>query len=152
MNIRGSSGYTALHWVADNGFIEAARALLRAPTLNCNIKTDKGNTPLIISAKLDTQQLSRCSGVIRPSSKRRAECRLCSLHTVCSVNIRGSSGYTALHWAARKGFVEIARALLRAPTLDCNIKNDKGNTPLLLAALEGHSGVIEELCRHPSIE
>jgi ankyrin repeat protein len=69
------------------------------------------------------------------------------------MNIRESDGCTALHWAADKGLVEMARALLQVAACDCNIKdNDDGYTPLIAAALLGHSGVVEELCRHPSIE
>jgi hypothetical protein len=99
-----------------------------------------------------TLVLSRSSADIHPSSKCCAGSRLCSPRTVCSVNIRGSSGCTALHWAADKGLVEMARALLQVATCDCNIKDNDGNTPLIAAANLGHSYVVEELCRHPSIE
>ncbi len=68
------------------------------------------------------------------------------------MNILGSSGYAALHWAANDGVVEMARALLQVATCDCNIKTDKGNTPLIISAKLGHAAVVEELCRHPSIE
>ena len=46
-------------------------------------------------------------------------------------------GYTALDWAAQRGFVECAKVLLEA-NADVNKTDDDGWTPLLIASNYGH--------------
>lgn len=49
-----------------------------------------------------------------------------------TVNVKGIDGRTALHWAAQKGYAELAQALL-AKGADTTIKDDAGETPLEVA-------------------
>ena len=54
---------------------------------------------------------------------------------------------TPLHSAARRGFVEILRELLKFDT-KCNIRSRHNLTPLNFAAKEGHLSVVKELLQH----
>lgn len=55
-----------------------------------------------------------------------------------------ASKKTALHWAAKQGRVEMAEMMVRAG-VDVNVKS--GYTPLHIAALHGHQGIIQLLLR-----
>lgn len=59
------------------------------------------------------------------------------------VNVKGIDGRTALHWAAQKGFVELAEALL-AKGATTTIKDNEGQTPLDIAQ-SNHQEVIASL-------
>jgi hypothetical protein len=57
-----------------------------------------------------------------------------------NVNTRDEDGLTPLHYAASRGYVEVARLLLENGA-DVNAKNEHGITPLHFAASEGHADV-----------
>jgi len=53
--------------------------------------------------------------------------------------------FTGLHYAARFGLVEVARALTKVDGIDINGMDDTGATPLMWAARHGHEEVVELL-------
>ncbi|XP_047712142.1 ankyrin repeat domain-containing protein SOWAHB [Prionailurus viverrinus] len=60
------------------------------------------------------------------------------------------TGYTALHWIAKHGDLRalqdfVSSAQKAGVTLDVNVKSSGGYTPLHLAAIHGHQGVIKVL-------
>lgn len=62
-----------------------------------------------------------------------------------SVNIKDNSGYTALHYAARAGNIEIAKYLLDSGA-DPNSRTKTGrDTPLHRAAYQGHDVMVSLL-------
>jgi hypothetical protein len=67
--------------------------------------------------------------------------------TSCDVNMPADSGNTPLHVAANRGDAEVTRQLLAAKNVNVDVPNaDCDNaTPLLLAALHGHTEVIKLL-------
>lgn len=60
---------------------------------------------------------------------------------------KNSEGFTALHYAAFHGYVEIARLLL-AGSADVNAKTGKGATPLHYAVWYGHKETVQLLLSH----
>uniref|UniRef100_A0A4W5KBP5 Sosondowah ankyrin repeat domain family member Ab n=1 Tax=Hucho hucho TaxID=62062 RepID=A0A4W5KBP5_9TELE len=62
------------------------------------------------------------------------------------------SGFTALHWAAKGGNTDIIRNILdisrkRGTEVDVNSRTQAGYTPLHIAVIHGHDGVITLLVR-----
>ena len=55
------------------------------------------------------------------------------------------SGYTALHWAAKKGNIQLARILVGKYCADVNQKTHGGYTALHLAAQHGHQDLFDQL-------
>lgn len=55
-----------------------------------------------------------------------------------------TSGYTALHWAAKHGREDIVAMIARSGG-DVNAKSHGGYTPLHLASMQGHDKVIKIL-------
>ena len=54
---------------------------------------------------------------------------------------------TALHVASSRGNVDIASLLLAHPAIDPNVKNEHGNTPFLMACLDGQDSSVRLLLR-----
>src|SRR3569833_2875692 len=71
-------------------------------------------------------------------SRRRCDCRRSV--RVAAVNMREKIGWTALHWAAARGYGDVA-ALWLAAGADYTLKNDEEYTPLMLALKEGQEEV-----------
>ena len=61
------------------------------------------------------------------------------------VNTAQADGMTALHWAAQKGDVELAKMLLYAGANVRATTRIGGYTPLLIASRNGHAAMIETL-------
>lgn len=57
---------------------------------------------------------------------------------------KGKEGFTALHYAASYGYIEIVNLLL-AGNADVNAKTDAGDTPLDYAASRGYGDIVELL-------
>jgi serine/threonine-protein phosphatase 6 regulatory ankyrin repeat subunit B len=57
----------------------------------------------------------------------------------------GSNHIHALHFAAQRGSAQIVDSFLQRPEITINVQDDKGFTPLHLAAHQGHVGVVERL-------
>ncbi len=120
------TGSSALHMVACFGHEECAVALLggRAST---TVRDADGNTPLIIAAK----HCHRSLKVV----KRLTD-------SMTSLDGQNKTRRTALHYAAHKA---IGAELLLAAGANPNIQDEDGNTPMILAAIEGFDNVVKSL-------
>jgi ankyrin repeat protein len=63
------------------------------------------------------------------------------------LDLRDKLGFTALHWAAERGRVEVMRLLLAARAL-VDVQNTQGITPLMLAASSGNVGAVRLLLQN----
>lgn len=97
-----------------------------------NVKNEKGNTPLIISASLGDLNS------VRSLLAYRAD-----------VNAANNDGNTPLIYAARYNHPEVVRELLKPQTLqapvDINAQNKLGQTALYWAAAKGNEKVVRRL-------
>lgn len=57
--------------------------------------------------------------------------------------VHDHAGYTPLHWAAFKGYLDVVAMI--AGRVDCNVQSKSGLTPLLQAAAAGHASVVQML-------
>jgi uncharacterized protein len=73
-------------------------------------------------------------GKLREEIERRPE----------MVNLKGSRGFTSLHWAAIRGKTKAVNLLLKHGA-DITITNTRGSTPILLASWKGHFEVVLQL-------
>ena len=58
---------------------------------------------------------------------------------------QNGTGWTSLHSAAKRGNVEIMKALLQGDLSDINITNCKGKTPLMVAVEENKVQIIRSV-------
>ncbi|KAF9368521.1 hypothetical protein BGX21_006516, partial [Mortierella sp. AD011] len=65
-----------------------------------------------------------------------------------NVHQRDKDGWTALHNASSKGFIDIAQVLLEKGEADVNARSKKGHTPLINAASKGDVAMVLYFLNH----
>lgn len=94
--------------------------------VNVNQVDDKGNTPLLIHAHRACDR----------------EVMKLLLQAGADINARNQEGNSALIYALKHGYLELARYLIKKGA-DYNIINEKGETPASIAQEEGYDVVLE---------
>ncbi len=136
LGTRRYNGRTLLHFASGAGCAEVVALLLRAG-MHPDIPDHGGHTPLY-------QVANECSSEAGPLVVRAL------VRAGADVNAQtGVTGATALHMAARRGHVEIARALLEYGA-DLDRRDRKGDTALRRARNCRKNGVARLLEEHRS--
>lgn len=105
------------------GNMDGLRALLNIGK-SPNLQDSRGNTPLMLAALAD----------------RRSALHLL-LERNANPNMQNDHGLTAMHIAVHKGNISIVRRLLSEPSLDLEIKNENGDTALMVALAAQQSSI-----------
>lgn len=66
-----------------------------------------------------------------------------NIERIEDINVQDERGYTLLHRAAAEGNIETTQLLIKHGAI--NLENKAGDTPLTLAAINGHLSVVKEL-------
>jgi ankyrin repeat protein len=83
-------------------------------------------------------------GLIRASTENNLPEVSRLLSVGANVNAKDNEGWTPLHWACRKGHVQVAKEILEHGA-DITVKDNAGRTPLHWACYNGHVTVGNEL-------
>ena len=67
------------------------------------------------------------------------------LGSLFAVNTKNRQGMTALHFAARSGQLAVTEYLLSLPDVDATLTDQRGNTALQAASVNGHAEIVELL-------
>ena len=153
---------TALLWAARWGHNSIVDALIDRGA-DPEVKNDKGSTALYWAVRYEhskTVELLLKKGKANPNTTRKLGLvaplvvasaygnneivKLLLAHQNCDVNIRIRGGEIPIHHAAREGCEDVMATLLEhGATLDD--KDELGDTPLLLAAQNGHIELVYKL-------
>ena len=128
---RRFAGTTLLHFAAGAGCLEMVALLLRLG-VDPNIQGRGDHTPLYCVANECASETG--PELVRALAQAGADVNACG----------GVTGSTALHMAARRGHVEVARALLDSGAA-LNARDRKGDTPLQRAINCRKNGVSQLL-------
>jgi ankyrin repeat protein len=110
-----------LHDAAANGHSDIVAALLPVSGIEINVLSANGYTPLMLAALKDRVECVRV--LVAAGAKTEIECL--------------SDGMTAMHLAASAGHPEIIAALAVAPGINIDSVDNKGQTSLMIAAING---------------
>ncbi|ETV76764.1 hypothetical protein, variant [Aphanomyces astaci] len=170
VHLQGRKGCTALGLAAMHGRTDIVHALLGYPdiALSMNAVSPGGSTPLFNACKNGHQDIAKLF-LAHPSINLHADVDQSPLYIAASqgrtqivelllqracypVNQPSRNyAYTALHGAARGGYINVVKLLLDQPGIDINFLNDDGQTAFHEAAKEGHDGIIELFLQHPQL-
>ena len=122
------SSTALLHSSCERGYVGIVKTLVTEHKADVNARTDSGDTPLTLAARHGHDNVVH---VLLSDSQ-------------CLVDAKGQGGYTALHYSRRYGHVDIVRTLVKHKA-NVNARTDSGDTPLTLAAENGHDNVVHAL-------
>jgi ankyrin repeat protein len=139
INFCNSQGLTSLGIASQKGFVEIVKFLLHTGKANVNARDCKGRTPLAYTVHenyVDIMKLLIDTGEV-------------------DVNVqipRSRYTTTALAIASRKGYIAMARLLLKTGKAIVNFKDKFGRTPLSSAAERGHHEIVALLLHSRDID
>ncbi|KAJ5637475.1 hypothetical protein N7490_007354 [Penicillium lividum] len=131
VNFRSEAGLTALHLALLHKKYKAFTTILEI----ANLTDREGRTPVIQAAKSGDTEVETISDNF---GRHRI------LTVPLDVNCVDSHGETALHIAARLGFLSMVVVLLAMPHVDVNAKDVDGNTPLHKAIRGQYDDIVEQ--------
>lgn len=130
INIQDDNGWTALHWAAVRGDVDAVRFL--------------------IAAGANSEAQEKCGATALHYAAHRGSVAVAQqlLDVGADANKPDAWGWIPLHEAAENGHIEVATLLLQNGANTEAKNNISGDTPLLLAVTEGHLEIVRSLIRH----
>ncbi|GMS81496.1 hypothetical protein PENTCL1PPCAC_3671, partial [Pristionchus entomophagus] len=163
-NAKTRKGRTALHYAIWNGRIEVVKVLLTNASVDkeCpNSANDKKLTPLMMAVgrgHLDISELLIAAGCLvegRDKMKRsplmiaaingHSNIAAMLLQKGADVGRKDTSGNTAMHYACAYGWMEIVKMIAEIDKETLGAKNEWLITPLSIAYLKGHYGIVSWL-------
>ena len=127
--VKNDKGSTALHWAVRYEHSETVKLLLEKGKANPNTTRKLGLVaPLVIASAYGNNEIVK----------------LLLAHPDCDVNICIRGGEIPIHHAAREGCEDVMATLLEHGA-KWDYKDELGDTPLLLAAQNGHTELVYKL-------
>lgn len=151
-----------LEWLCDQGFTSLAECADDGSTALLCAATG-GSTPMLswlLDGPLPPHVLGKPS--LEERDTRGANCAHCAaeagellalqevLRRGAAVDAVDDQGCSILHYAAGGGHVEVVKFCVKKLKMNSSVQDSEGDTPLLVAAFEGHTEVVEWLLKNGS--
>ncbi|XP_067660337.1 ankyrin repeat domain-containing protein 50-like [Haliotis asinina] len=122
------SGINTLHMACRGGHLEVVKYIVSQNKVDINSRGWKKKTPVMVAAEMGKKD------VVEFLVEHGADLSL----------LRGS-GSNILHMACKEGHLEVVKYIVSQNKVDINSRGWKRNTPVMLAASNGHKKVVEFL-------
>ncbi|GFR62300.1 poly [ADP-ribose] polymerase [Elysia marginata] len=169
VNRRTPDSLTPLHYVAKHGFLEIAELLLKhGAEVNAKLSvSEKQSTPLMLAsasghltmarllvqhgAVVEQQDRMGCTALTYACKNGATSVLTYFLRLGARADRPDNSGNTPVHYAAAYGWLLTMRTLLDAG-VDPNVYNMWRTTPVSVAYLKSHIGIVQELLTHGKVD
>ncbi|KAK3871520.1 hypothetical protein Pcinc_023328 [Petrolisthes cinctipes] len=157
VNARTKDSATPLHYAAEYNNLPLVKVLLSHPGCDATLTNGEGKTPAEVARRNHYNNIAQyldlaTSTPTGPNMEltvailNNNHCKVKqSLADGADVNMCSLTGTRPLHVAARIGSLLLVQLLLNTPKVRMDPEDDEGYTPLMVAALNGHSDVVKEL-------
>jgi len=170
VNLYDEAGYTCAHWAAKRGDVEMLDLLYSHGSL-MNQQTDAESRMLPIHwaasegkiasirflldkrVDINAQDANGCTSLLIAAQHNHATCVIFLVKNGADVTLCDSSGDTALHWSAYKGFIGPLAVMSYFAPQQLNQTDHFGQTAVHLASLRGEVGALEYMLTecHPDL-
>ncbi|KAG0591146.1 hypothetical protein KC19_1G153500 [Ceratodon purpureus] len=175
LNAGDSRGFTALHYAVVYGDLRVVKLLMDQPEIDLNCCELQGMTPLLLSvvhSRLDIMKALLGNGatsiVHTPEENLCHSIKLLEVATQHSSAGNGAIAHylidcleesvknsedecgpdsSLVHWASKNGNTQLTELILAWRPEAVNAVDKKGQTPLHLAIIHGHTDLVLGLCR-----
>ncbi len=169
VNVQDNKRFTALHFAAHHGQVAVVRALLAHAGIDTALRDRWNLTPRKrakarghtgVVAVFDEYEAGNVGSAVtllaelaRGDSEESVLTIIAAKRGNVAVNaVDDSNAYTALHYAARRGYLRVVNALLDYDAIEVNAASAGLERPLHLAARGGHERVVRALLAHGRIQ
>lgn len=160
-----NEGQSALHYAASNGHAEILRLLLAQANVDVNLNDDHSWTPLAHAAvnghivvvqslldrpgvRIDTKDKCQRTPLLHAARQGHTAVVDLLLGAKSDSNIHDQNAITPLSFAASNGHEEVFKTILKSGKIDdADLISNCENSPLYLAAKNGHISIIHELAK-----
>ncbi|XP_063877858.1 serine/threonine-protein phosphatase 6 regulatory ankyrin repeat subunit B-like [Scylla paramamosain] len=167
-NAVDSLGNTALHLLAEGGYLDCCKKLLQKDVVNLNAKNDTGDTPLHLATRAGKSNIVTLLQHYPGDCNSQNNSQDTPLHLAVNgghfncvtellrfknlrIDSTNKDDSTALHCAVKNGNSDIV-ALLLLHHANCNAKDRLGNTPLHCAVTKGNEACCIKLLECSNLE
>jgi len=166
VNLRNNYGNTCIYKAIENGHLKVIQALVNGGA-DINHKNNNGITPLMQAAwsgKLDCMKylIDRKAelndkdnkgetALMKSSFKNNLVCLKVLISSGASVSIKDNVGMLAIHHSCISGAKNTLKELIDKSIITIDEKDNEGHTPMMIAAMNGHSKTILILIENRSL-
>ena len=138
---KNDSGWTALMYACHVGSSEIVTLLLAHDKINANLKSNTGETALIMACSAPTDEACK---------ERVVRLLLTGSGAKVDVNAQDVKGWSALIIAAKKGHGKVVKLLLETSKVNVNAQSVDGWSALMHAASDGNEGIVQAILNYPN--
>ena len=146
INATENGWMTHLHFACISGNVKAVELLCQHRYIFVNAQDMDGHTPLI---KVCFQKPSNDENAIDFNERLIKILKILFKHPI-DVNVKDSKGNTALHYACEGGTLDVVKFLLVLPSINVNMLNSTGESPMDIARTRGHQSIVDFLNKGPA--
>lgn len=161
INLTDNFGRTCLHLAMESGNTKLIQYLLSKNGINLNARDKGGRTILHYAASFNyifVIQFLIDQGSFPQNQRNQSIYTFSSPYSsskckfdIMNINAKANHDWTALHFAAAGGFVEMCRLLINARYVNANARDTTGMTPLHLAVQHEKINTVKFLVDHKDV-
>lgn len=135
-NCRDQTNWTPLHWAAQEGRLKVAKCLLDVGA-DAEARDNGGITPLHLA--VGEQHIKIASELLKRGASP-------------NTRVKSNNNSSVLHLACAWGYFDMVELLTNIESIDLNLRDDEGHSPLFFAKNGGFAKIADYLIQRGAVE